>query len=123
MDLNMKKIEEDVAPANCVTPDCVGGMGDIAFPGENPDNGYDGVKGSGDVPLGSGVGKPYKQIMTYDTFIKTKTPKKKKGEQKQFKTKDESPDSPYYPQLESSPYYKNLVYDFKTYIRKAKEDI
>ncbi|MCM1221531.1 MAG: hypothetical protein NC548_44340 [Lachnospiraceae bacterium] len=119
----MKKIEEDVAPANCLTLGDVSGMGDAFFPGDNPNNGYDGERGSGDIPLGSGVSEPYKQIMTYDTFMKTKKPKKKKGEQKKFKTKIQSSDSPYYHKLESSPYYKDFVYDFKTYIKKSKEDI
>ena len=121
MDLNMTKIDECDGVPGGITPDCVGGMGAIEFPGDNPNNGYDGVRGSGDLPLPSK--KIYKQIMTYDTFVKTKTPKKKKGEQKQFKTKNESPDSPYYPQMKSSPYYKNFVYDFKTYIKKSKENI
>lgn len=110
----MKKIEEDVAPVNCVTPGDVGGMGDIYFPSD------DGEPGSGDIPLPSGKSKVYKQVKTFDTFVKTK---KKKGEQKKFTTPDESPDSPYYKKLESSEYYKDFVYDFKTYIKKSKEDI
>lgn len=101
-----------------ITPDQVGGMGAIEFPGDNPDNGYDGVRGSGDIPLGSGVSKPYKQIMTYDTFVKTK-----KKKQNKFTTKNETPDSEYYPRQKSSPYYKDFVYDFKTYIKKSKEGI
>lgn len=119
----MSNISECEIPTNCVTSSSVSGMGDAFFPGNNPNNNYDGERGSGDIPLGSGVSEPYKQIMTYDTFVKTKKPKKKKGEQKKFKTKNESPDSPYYPKLESSPYYKDFVYDFKTYIKKSKEDI
>lgn len=102
-----------------LTPDQVGGMGAIEFPGDNPNNGYDGVRGSGDLPKSSK--NVYKQIMTYDTFVKSK--KKKKGEQKKFTTPNETPDSPYYPKMESSPYYKDFVYDFKTYIKKSKEDI
>ena len=26
-----------------ITPDCVGGMGSIELPGDNPNNGYDGI--------------------------------------------------------------------------------
>ena len=44
-----------------ITPDCVGGMGSIELPGDNPNNGYDGIKGSGDIPKGSG--HDYKQII------------------------------------------------------------
>ena len=60
--------------------------------------------------------------MTFDTFVKLNY-KKKKGSQKKFTTPDETPDSSYYPRQESSSYYKDFVYDFKSYIKKSKEDI
>ena len=116
----IKKIKEECEGGvpNGVTPSQVGGMGEITFPGDNPNNGYDGVKGSGDVPLPSGVSKPYKQIMTYDTFVKSTWKKSNKKKH----VKPNTPDSPYYKHSPNPPEYK-YVYDFKTYIDKAKEGL
>ena len=99
-----------------ITPDLVGGMGSIELPGDNPNNGYDGIKGSGDIPKGSG--HVYKQIMTYDTFIKLPEWKKKK---KNKNKKEMTPDSPYYKHSPNPPEYSH-VYDFKEYIKKVKDE-
>ena len=94
-----------------VTPANVGGMGAIAFPGQF------GPKGSGDLPLPSG--KVYNQILPFDSFIKSSNRKKKKN--KKYK-KPNTPDSPYYKHSPNPDVYK-YVYDFKTYMNKAKEGI
>lgn len=107
MENKNKIIECDGVPGG-ITPDCVSGMGPIRFPGEN------GIeRGSGDIPLPSG--KLYRQVMPFDTFIKTKKKKKK------YK-KDISPDSSYYKHSPNPDVYK-YVYDFKEYIKKVKDEL
>lgn len=118
MDKNNKNINECDVPTNCITPANVGGMGAIEFPGDNPNNGYDGVRGSGDLPLPSG--KVYNQILPFDSFVKSSEWKRKK---KNKNKKPNTPDSSYYKKLKSSEYYKNFVYDFKEYMDKAKEGL
>ena len=61
--------------SGCLTFGDVSGMGDITLPGDNPNNGYDGVRGSGDLPMPSaGV---YTQVAPL-TLIKKKKYKNKK---------------------------------------------
>lgn len=101
-----KNINEcDGGVPNGLTPSDVGGMGEISFPD-------DGAKGSGDLPSTNGV--VYKQIASFGDFVK------KSKKKKTFKTPI-TPDSPYYKKLKSSEYYKNFVYDFEEYMKKAKE--
>ena len=106
---NIKNIKECEGVPNGSTPANVGGMGAIQFP-------CDGHVGSGDLPKPSGVGF-YKQIMPFDSFIRQNWKKKKK-----IKKKPNSPDSPYYKHSPNPSEYK-YVYDFKTYMDKAKEEL
>lgn len=94
------------------------GMGSIELPGDNPNNGYDGIKGSGDIPLGSK--HVYKQIMTFDTFVKPFYQKKKN--RKKLDVKHVSQDSPYYKHSPNPSEY-SYVYDFKEYIKKIKDEL
>lgn len=107
---NKDNIKECEGVPNGITPQQVGGMGTIMFPGG-------GHCGSGDLP--SPTGKVYKQIMPFDTFIKS--PEWKKKKKKKYK-KPNTPDSPYYKHSPNPPEY-NHVYDFKRYMDKAKEGL
>ena len=84
-----------------MTPSCVGGMGEITFPG-------DGTPGSGDVP--SPTGKVYYQVAPFGLF---ETGKKKRKKRKKFRKKDEPctyGDNP--------PVYK-YVDDFREYVDRT----
>lgn len=85
-------------------------MGAISLPGELGD------KGSGDLP--SPTGKVYKQVMPFDSFVKSPEWKKRK-KKKHVQT---TPDSPYYKHSPNPPEYKH-VYDFKEYIKRVKEEL
>ena len=69
------KTMNECGASGCLTFGDVSGMGDITLPGDNPNNGYDGVRGSGDLPMPSaGV---YTQVAPL-TLIKKKKYKNKK---------------------------------------------
>ena len=69
------KTMNECGASGCLTFGDVSGMGDIILPGDNPNNGYDGVRGSGDLPMPSaGV---YTQVAPL-TLIKKKKYKNKK---------------------------------------------
>ena len=75
VDDKIVKTMNECGASGCLTFGDVSGMGDIILPGDNPNNGYDGVRGSGDLPMPSaGV---YTQVAPL-TLIKKKKYKNKK---------------------------------------------
>ena len=75
IDNKIVKTMNECGASSCLTFGDVSGMGDIILPGDNPNNGYDGVRGSGDLPMPSaGV---YTQVAPL-TLIKKKKYKNKK---------------------------------------------
>jgi hypothetical protein len=106
--IKMKEIDEcDVAPVGCNVLGDLPGMGPIEFP-------HDGKPGSGDIPMPSG--KLYYQVQPFDSFVKDPHWKKRK----KMKKKKNTPDSEIYKHSPNPSVYK-YVYDFKTYMEKAKD--
>lgn len=99
-------INECGAPNGGLTFGDVSGMGDITLPGDNPNNGYDGVRGSGDLPMPSaGV---YTQVAPYTLFKKSKWKRKKKKK------------SPYH--TKNAPIY-DYVDDYLEYVDRTYKSI
>lgn len=101
----MKKINEcdSVAPNGGLTFGDVAGMGEIKFPGENPNNGYDGERGSGDLPLPSG--RVYTQVAPFGVFKKMGWEKRKRKKKSPYHT----PNPPMY----------NYVDDYLDYVERT----
>lgn len=109
---NLKNIKECEGVPGGLTFGDVSGMGDIRFPVENGN-----PQGSGDLPKPSG--HVYKQIMPFDSFVKSPDWKKRK---KRKNKKEPMKDSSYYKHSPNPSVYKH-VYDFKEYIKRVKEEL
>lgn len=105
MYMNSSMNECDMAsPNGGLTFGDVAGMGEISFP-------TDKEPGSGDLPMPSG--KLYKQVLPFDSFIKAKTPKKKK-KKGHFHKEDEP-----CVHTDNPPIY-DYVDDYRTYAERTK---